>query len=139
MPENRDASLPRLGRFLDMVCTPCPQTDYKCLKIKRRPYQDQASPRIGQHTMPKNFLKMPENQAASVPSPRSVPFLACTPSPKNCLEMPKNRATSLTRRGCGLHTVSQKLPRNALKFGCIPATAQTRPGHCLHTVYQKTV
>ncbi|CAA2954916.1 Hypothetical predicted protein [Olea europaea subsp. europaea] len=135
MPKNRDASLPRLGCVLDMACTPCPQTAYKCLKIGRRPYRGQASPRSGQHTMPKNFPEMPEDQAAFLPPPRNVPFMACTPYPRNCLEMPKNRAVSLTRRGGGLHTVSQKLSRNAWKFDYILAAAQMRPGHYLHAVH----
>ncbi|CAA3000077.1 Hypothetical predicted protein [Olea europaea subsp. europaea] len=87
MPEYWDASLPRLGRVMDMACTLSPQTAYKCLKIRRHPHHGQAAPRSGQHTVPKNFPELPKNQAASLPSPRSVPFMACTPSPKNCLKI----------------------------------------------------
>ncbi|CAA3016156.1 Hypothetical predicted protein [Olea europaea subsp. europaea] len=74
----------------------------------------------GLHTVPKNFPKIPENQATSLPSSKGIPFMACTPCPRNCQEMPENQAASLTRRGRGLHTMSQKLPKNALKLGCIP-------------------
>ncbi|CAA2985518.1 transcription factor MYB119-like [Olea europaea subsp. europaea] len=81
MPKNRDASLSQLGRVRDMVCTPCPQTAYKCLKIKWRPYHDQASPRSGQHTVPKNFLEMLENQAASMPSREASPSTYTTGEP----------------------------------------------------------
>ncbi|CAA2955342.1 Hypothetical predicted protein [Olea europaea subsp. europaea] len=108
MPENQDASLPQRGHVLDMACTPCPQIAYKCLKIRWRSYRGQASPRSGQHTVPKNFPEMPEDQAASLSSSRSIPFMACTPSPKNYLEMLEYRAASRMRRGRGLHTMSQK-------------------------------
>ncbi|CAA2954915.1 Hypothetical predicted protein [Olea europaea subsp. europaea] len=108
MPENQNVSLPRLGRVLDMACTLCPQTAYKCLKIRRCSYRGRASPRSGQHTVPKNFPKMPEDQVASLPASRSIPFMACTPSPKNCLEMPEYRVASRARRGRSLHTMSQK-------------------------------
>ncbi|CAA2952726.1 Hypothetical predicted protein [Olea europaea subsp. europaea] len=107
LPTN-DASLPRQGHILDMACTPCPQIAYKCLKIKWRSYRGQASPRSGQHTMPKNFPEMLKDQAASLPLSRSIPFIAYTLSPKNCLEMLEYRAASRMRRGRGLHTMSQK-------------------------------
>ncbi|CAA3008302.1 Hypothetical predicted protein [Olea europaea subsp. europaea] len=106
--ENQDASLPQRGHVLDMACTPCLQTAYKCLKIRWRSYRGQASPRRGQYTVPKNFLEMPEDQAASLPSSRSTPFMACTPSPKNYLEMPEYRAASRMLRGRSLHIMSQK-------------------------------
>ncbi|CAA2952734.1 Hypothetical predicted protein [Olea europaea subsp. europaea] len=116
MPENQDASLPQRSHVLDMACTPCPQTAYKCLKIRWRSYRGQANPRSGQHTVPKNFPEMPEDQAASLPSSRSIPFMACTP-----LEMPGNSVASLPQPRRILNTACtpciEKLSRNTQKSG----------------------
>ncbi|CAA2955349.1 Hypothetical predicted protein [Olea europaea subsp. europaea] len=45
IPENKAVSLSRPGRISDMAYTPCPQTAYKCLKIKLRPYRGQDASR----------------------------------------------------------------------------------------------